>query len=81
MYIYKKNYLNFYKNSLYIFYKAFYLISNFLHLYKAFLHFYKDIYLLFKFKKKKHFLSGCNINGAYKLKELKLNKGRIKRYN
>ena len=25
--------------------------------------------------------SGCIINGAYKLKKLKLNNGRIKRYN
>ena len=36
-------------------------------------------YLNFK-KNKKNFLSGYNINGAYKLKRLKSNNGRIERY-
>ena len=51
-----------------------------MHLFKAFLHFYKDIYLIFNFPKKFTLSSGCNINGVYRLKELKLNNRRIKRY-
>ena len=55
-------------------YKAFYLLSNFLYSYKAF-------YLLSNFSIKFTFLSGSNINGACKLKRLKFNNERIKRYN
>ena len=58
-------------------YKAFYPLSKFLHSYKPF-------YLLSSRSKKfyflRRFLSRPIINGAYKLKELKFNNGRIKRY-
>ena len=36
---------------------------------------------IYYLNKKKKNLSHYNTNGAYKLKELKLNNGRIKRYN
>ena len=72
-------------------YKAFYSLSKFLHSYKAFyplsrfLHSYKAFYLLSNRSKKiyflRRFLSDSIVNGGYKIKELKFNNGRIKRYN
>ena len=66
-------------------YKAFYLLSNFCILIKLFIYYLifcisiKIFIYYLNFKKVIFFLSGSNINGAYKLKRLKFNDERIER--
>ena len=65
----------------FIYYLTFCILKKLFIYYLTFLHFYKAFYLLSNLSKKFAFLSGSNINGAYKLKRLKFNNERIERYN